>query len=73
MISSNLVKLYYTDNFYESGDVKSIVGVILQRDHSSVTLGVIDRQILLNWHHVIKIESINNKRGPPWNIDFRKM
>ena len=73
MIPSSLVKVFYEDNFYESGDIKSIVGVILHRDHSSVTLGVLDRQILLNWQHVIKIENIKNNRGQPWNIDFRKI
>ena len=72
MISSSLVKIYFTEGYYETSDIKTLCGVILHRDHSSLTLGILDRQIILNWTHVVKIESIRN-RGPLWNNDFRKI
>jgi hypothetical protein len=64
MISTNLVKVFYTDGYYETSDMKTIVGVILHKDHSSITIGLIEKEILLNWNHVVKIESIHNKGLP---------
>ena len=73
MISSNLVKVYFTEGYYENSDIKTLVGVILNRTTNSVTIGILDEQVILNWSHVIKIENVRNKRVPPWNIDLRKI
>ena len=73
MISSSLVKVYFTEGYYENSDIKTLVGIILNKTTTSVTICILDKQVILNWAHVIKIENISNKRGPPWDLDFRKM
>jgi len=65
MISSGLVKVFYTDGYYETSDIKTLVGVILNKSSNSVTIGLLEKQTILNWSHVIKhvikIESIRNR------------
>jgi len=73
MISSGLVKIYFTEGYYETSDIKTLCGVILNRTPSSVTVGILERQIILNWAHVLKIETIPNMRGSTSNFDFRKI
>ena len=65
MISSSLVKIYYQEGLYESNDIKSVCGVVLHKDHSSITVGILDRQIIFNWQNIIKIETVKNNRGLP--------
>ncbi len=65
MISNGLVKISYVDNYYDTNELKNIIGVVLNKTHSSLTVGILQKQVILNWQYIVKVESIPDNRGLP--------